>query len=44
LTDLLKKSFRTYEWDKSCNEAIGTLKDIFGQNTYVEVVPLWKGF
>jgi hypothetical protein len=28
LTNLLKKPSRTYEWDKSCNEAFGTLKGI----------------
>jgi hypothetical protein len=28
LTNLLKKSFRTYEWDKICNEAFETLKGI----------------
>ncbi len=28
LTNLLKKSFRTYEWDKICNKAFETLKGI----------------
>jgi hypothetical protein len=28
LTNLLKKSSETYEWDESCNEAFGTLKGI----------------
>jgi len=28
LTDLLKKSSRTYEWDEECNEAFETLKGI----------------
>jgi hypothetical protein len=28
LTDLLKKSSKTYEWDETCNEAFETLKDI----------------
>jgi hypothetical protein len=28
LTNLLKKSSGTYEWDKTCNEAFGTLKGI----------------
>jgi len=26
LTNLLKKSFETYKWDKTCNEAFGTFK------------------
>jgi hypothetical protein len=29
LTNLLKKSFGTYEWDGACNEAFETLKGIF---------------
>jgi hypothetical protein len=29
LTNLLKKSSRTYEWDEECNEAFETLKGIF---------------
>jgi hypothetical protein len=28
LTNLLKKSSRTYEWDGTCNEAFETLKNI----------------
>jgi hypothetical protein len=28
LTNLLKKSSPTYEWDEACNEAFETLKDI----------------
>ncbi len=28
LTNLLKKSSRTYEWDEACNEAFETLKGI----------------
>jgi hypothetical protein len=28
LTNLLKKSFETYEWDEACNEAFETLKGI----------------
>jgi hypothetical protein len=28
LTNLLKKSFETYEWDGACNEAFETLKGI----------------
>jgi hypothetical protein len=28
LTNLLKKSSKTYEWDKACNEAFETLKGI----------------
>jgi hypothetical protein len=28
LTNLLKKSFGTYEWDEACNEAFETLKGI----------------
>jgi hypothetical protein len=29
LTNLLKKSSKTYEWDKACNEAFETLINIF---------------
>ncbi len=29
MTNLWKKSFRTYEWDEECNEAFETLKGIF---------------
>jgi hypothetical protein len=28
LTNLLKKSSKTYEWDEACNEAFETLKGI----------------
>ncbi len=28
LTNLLKKSFETYEWEEACNEAFETLKSI----------------
>jgi len=28
VTNLLKKSFGTYEWDETCNEAFETLKGI----------------
>jgi len=28
LTNLLKKSFGTYEWDEACNEMFETLKGI----------------
>jgi hypothetical protein len=36
LTNLLKKSAETYEWDEACDEAFETLRH-FGENTNVEV-------
>ncbi len=38
LTNLLKKSSETYEWDKTCNEAFGTLKGILVK-TFVFKLP-----
>jgi len=37
LTNLLKKSSGTFEWEEACNEAFETLKDILVENPCVEV-------
>jgi hypothetical protein len=37
LTNLLKKSAMTYEWEGTCDEAFETLKGIFGEGASVEV-------
>ncbi len=40
LRNLLKKSSKTYEWDRACNEAFETLEKHFGESAYVEVIQL----
>jgi hypothetical protein len=44
LTDLLKKSFGTYEWDEACNEAFETLKDILVKTHVLKLLNFDKDF
>jgi len=44
LTNLLKKSFRTYEWDKVCNEAFETLKGILVKEYVLKLPDFDKDF
>jgi hypothetical protein len=44
LTNLLKKSFRTYEWDEACNEAFETLKGIFVKTLVLKLADFNKNF
>ncbi len=42
LTNLLKKSSRTYEWDKACNEAFETLKSILVKVPMLKLLDFYK--
>ncbi len=44
LTNLLKKSSRTYEWDKVCNEAFETLKGILVKALVLKLFDFDKNF
>ncbi len=44
LTNLLKKSSGNYEWDKTCNEAFGTLKDILVEAPVLKLPDFDKDF
>jgi hypothetical protein len=44
LTNLLKKSSRTYEWDESCNEAFETLKGILVKAPMLKLPDFDKDF
>jgi hypothetical protein len=44
LTNLLKKSFRTYEWDEACNEAFKTLKGILVKAHLLKLLDFDKDF
>ncbi len=44
LTNLLKKSFETYEWDEACNEAFETLKNILVKTHVLKLLDFDKDF
>jgi hypothetical protein len=44
LTNLLKKSSRTYEWDETCNEAFETLKGILVEALVLKLPNFDKDF
>jgi hypothetical protein len=44
LTNLLKKSFGTYEWDEACNEAFETLKSILVKAPMLKLLNFDKDF
>ncbi len=44
MTNLLKKSFKTYEWVKTCNEAFETLKGILVKATMLKLHDFDKDF
>jgi hypothetical protein len=44
LTNLLKKSFKTYEWDEECNEAFETLKCILVKALLLKLLDFNKDF
>jgi hypothetical protein len=44
LTNLLKKSSGTYEWDEACNEAIETLKGILVKTSMLKLLNSDKDF
>ncbi len=44
LTNLLKKSFGTYEWDKACNEAFWTFKGILVKAPVLKLFNFDKDF
>jgi len=44
LTNLLKKSTGTYEWDEACNEAFETLKDILVKMLMLKLLDFDKYF
>ncbi len=44
LTNLLKKSSRTYEWDEACNEAFETLKGILVKASVLKLPDFDKDF
>jgi len=44
LTNLLKKSFRTYDWDEICNEAFETLKGILVKAPMLKLPKFDKDF
>jgi hypothetical protein len=44
LTNLLKKSAETYEWDGACNEAFGTLKGILVKASMLKLPDFDKDF
>jgi hypothetical protein len=44
LTNLLKKSSRTYEWDEACNESFETLKGILVKMLVLKLLNFDKDF
>jgi hypothetical protein len=44
LTNLLKKSSKTYEWDETCNEAFETLKGILVKALVLKLLNFDKDF
>jgi hypothetical protein len=44
LTNLLKKSSKTYEWDEACNEAFETLKGILMKTHMLKLSDFDKDF
>jgi len=44
LTNLLKKSSKTYEWDEVCNEAFETLKGILVKALMLKLLDFNKDF
>jgi hypothetical protein len=44
LTNLLKKLFKTYEWDEECNEAFETLKCILVKALLLKLFDFDKDF
>jgi hypothetical protein len=44
LTNLLKKSFGSYEWDEACNEAFETLKNILVKALVLKLPDFDKDF
>jgi hypothetical protein len=44
LTNLLKKSSRTYEWDEACNETFETLKGILVKTPMLKLLNFDKDF
>ncbi len=44
LTNLLKKSFETYEWEEACNEAFETLKGILVKAPVLKLPIFYKDF
>jgi hypothetical protein len=44
LTNLLKKSSKTYEWDEICNEAFETLKGILVKASVLKLLDFNKDF
>jgi hypothetical protein len=44
LTNLLKKSFKTYDWDEACNEASETLKGILVKALMLKLLNFEKDF
>jgi hypothetical protein len=44
LTNVLKKSFETYEWDEACNEAFKTLEGILVQAPVLKLFDFDKDF
>ncbi len=44
LINLLKKSSRTYEWDKACNDAFETLKGILVKASMLKLPNFDKDF
>jgi hypothetical protein len=44
LTNLLKKSSKTYEWDETCNEAFETLKGILVEALVLKLLDFDKDF
>jgi hypothetical protein len=44
LTNLLKKSFGTYEWDEVCNEAFETLEGILVKTLMLKLLNFDKDF
>jgi len=44
LTNLLKKSFGTYEWDEACSEAFETLKGILVKAPMLKLPDFDKDF
>jgi hypothetical protein len=44
LTNLLKRSSRTYEWDEVCNEAFETLKNILVKALILKLLNFDKDF
>jgi len=44
LTNLLKKSSKTYEWDEVCNEAFETLKGILVKAPVLKLFDFNKDF